>query len=91
MLPKLTLGRALSHPKQEASCICVNNVGPWNAVMHLGYTVPTSPATENTRSAGVDVAVMARYFLASLANKGNLCSLTFHHSRGDRGYCSCLK
>ena len=37
-----------------------------------------SPATENTRSAGVDIAVMARYFLASLADKGNLCPLTFH-------------
>ena len=43
----------------------------------------TSPAKENTCSACVDVAVMARYFLASLANKGNLCSLTFHHLRGD--------
>ena len=42
-----------------------------------------SPATEKTRSAGVDVAVMARYFLGSLANKGNLCPLTFHQSIGE--------
>ena len=52
-----------------------------------------SPTTESTRSAGVDVAVMARYFLDSLANKGNLCPLTFHQSRGDecRGDCSCFQ
>ena len=38
-LPKLPLGRALSHHKQEAGCIYVNNAGPWNAIIHLGYTV----------------------------------------------------
>ena len=34
-LPKLPLGRVLSHHKQEASCIYVNNAGPWNAIIHL--------------------------------------------------------
>ena len=39
-LPKLPRGRALSHHKQEAGCIYVNNAGPWNAIMHLDCTVP---------------------------------------------------
>ena len=39
-LPKLPLGRALSHHKQEAGCIYVNNAECWNAIIHLGYTVP---------------------------------------------------
>ena len=33
-------GAALSHNKQEAGCIYVNNAGPWNAIMHLDCTVP---------------------------------------------------
>ena len=37
MLPKLPLGQVLSHHKQEAGCIYVNNVGPWNAITHLCY------------------------------------------------------
>ena len=47
----------------------------------------------NTRSAGVEVAVIAKYFLANTANVGILHAFTFHHSRGDdsRGYCCCLK
>ena len=43
-LPKLPLGRALSHHKQEAGCIYVNNAGPWNAIMHLGYHGTEGPA-----------------------------------------------
>ena len=35
-LPKLPLDWALLHLKQEAGCIYVNNVGPWNAIMYLG-------------------------------------------------------
>ena len=31
------LMNALSHHKQEAGCIYINNAGPWNAIMHLGY------------------------------------------------------
>ena len=27
----------LLHLKQEAGCIYVNSVGPWNAITHLGY------------------------------------------------------
>ena len=42
-----------------------------------------SPATENTLSAGVDVATMDKYFLANGASTKNLLSLTFHHSRGE--------
>ena len=34
-LPKLPLGGVLSHHKQEAGGIYINNVGPWNAIMHL--------------------------------------------------------
>ena len=37
LLPKLPLGQVLSHHKQEPCCIYVNNTGPWNAIMHLGY------------------------------------------------------
>ena len=33
----LSLGWALLHHKQEANCIYVNNVGPWYAIVHLGY------------------------------------------------------
>jgi len=40
MLPKLPLGRALLYHKQETSCIYVNNVGPWNAIMNFAITVP---------------------------------------------------
>ena len=36
-LPKLPQGQVLLHHKQEASCIYVNNAGPWNAIMHLGH------------------------------------------------------
>ena len=39
VLPKLTLGQALSHHKQEASCIYANNVGPWNPIKYLPITV----------------------------------------------------
>ena len=35
-LPKLPLDWVLLHLKQEAGCIYVNNVGPWNAIMYLG-------------------------------------------------------
>ena len=37
MLPKLPLGWALLHHKQQAGHVHVNNVRPWNAIMHLGY------------------------------------------------------
>ena len=52
-----------------------------------------SPATENTRLAGLEVAMIAKYFLANTANVGNLHAFTFHHSRGDesQGCCCCLK
>ena len=35
----VTLRQALSHYKHEASCIYVNNVGPWNAIKYLPITV----------------------------------------------------
>ena len=31
-LPKLPLGRVLSHHKQEGGCFYVNNAEPWNAI-----------------------------------------------------------
>ena len=31
------LGRVLSHHKQEASCFNLNNVRPWNVILHLSY------------------------------------------------------
>ena len=37
VLPKL------SHSKQEASCIYVNFVGPWNAIKALYYRACTVP------------------------------------------------
>ena len=43
-LPKLPLGQALSHHKQEACCIYVNNAGPWNAIMHLDLHGTEGPA-----------------------------------------------
>ena len=43
-LPKLPLGQALSHHKQEASCIYVNNAGPRNAIMHLDLHGTEGPA-----------------------------------------------
>ena len=45
--------------------------------------VTVSPAVENTLSAGVDVAGMHRYFLATYETKGKRCSFDFHHSSGD--------
>ena len=38
-LPKLPLGWVLSLLEQEANCICVNNAGPWIAIMHLAIMV----------------------------------------------------
>ena len=43
-LPKLPLGQALSHHKQEAGCIFVNNAGPWNAIMYLDLHGTEGPA-----------------------------------------------
>ncbi len=40
------------------------------------------PAALNTRSDGVLVAVMHRYFLAMFAIKGNRLPFFFHHSSG---------
>jgi len=41
----------------------------------------TSPATENTCSAGTDVAGTHKYFLASFAKLGKLLLLWLHHSK----------
>ena len=53
-LPKVPLGQALSHLKQEGSCICVNNAGPWNVIMQLGReeagVCTHSDATDNETS-----------------------------------------
>ena len=48
--------------------------------------VTASPAVESTLSAGVDVAGMHKYFLAT---KRKQCSLGFHHSSGDVSQLSC--
>ena len=40
----------------------------------------TSPATENTCSTGVEVAVMDKYFLTNPATLGNLHLFIFHQS-----------
>ena len=39
MLPKLILGQVSLHHEQEAGCIYVNNVGPWNAKNTFAITV----------------------------------------------------
>ena len=41
---QLFCGRPLSHHKQEAGCIYVNNAGPWNAIMHLDLHGTEGPA-----------------------------------------------
>lgn len=44
--------------------------------------VTMSPAVENTRSLGTDVAGTPRKDLANLAKWGNWLSLSFHHASG---------
>ena len=35
--PKLPLGQALLYHKQDAGCIYVNNVVPWNTIRYVHY------------------------------------------------------
>ena len=60
------LGRALSHHKQEASCIYVNNAGPWNAIMHLDFHGTEGPA----------------YACTSPYNNAQSCTYLFRLKRG---------
>ena len=51
-------------------------------VRHDRRLVTVSPATENNRSEGTDVAVMHRYLRAYVACQGNLIPFTFHQPVG---------
>jgi len=47
----------------------------------LRFRITIFPAIEKIRSALVDVVGIHKYFLAKVANAGNLSARVFHHSK----------
>ena len=54
----------------------------WSADSAALFLLRTTPATENTLSAGTLVAGRQRYFLAKAANRRNCPLWIFHHNKG---------
>ena len=53
------------------------------ALSKLRSLVTVNPATENTRSEGVEVAGLQSMLRATVASRGNLHSFPFHQFSGD--------